>query len=156
MSTADEKTAPAPAAAPAARDSHDNRPENPAEPMVINRPNGWIYRGVRVLGHEYWFASPKVQLLLVSFVCSYTTFPNFYQSSPYKHKHTRDLTFPSEQNMPRMRPGASISVPSTLKPYDWIPINTSCCQRQAQWLSRSCAVGVGSVAHLDVCLLNYE
>ncbi|SPO05131.1 related to DUF895 domain membrane protein [Cephalotrichum gorgonifer] len=35
----------------------------------IPRPNGWMYKGIRIFGHETWYASPKVQLLMVSFVC---------------------------------------------------------------------------------------
>ncbi|RDA86473.1 hypothetical protein CP532_3613 [Ophiocordyceps camponoti-leonardi (nom. inval.)] len=33
------------------------------------RPNGFIYRPIRVFGRETWYASPKVQLLMVSIVC---------------------------------------------------------------------------------------
>ncbi|KAH7134780.1 major facilitator superfamily domain-containing protein [Dactylonectria estremocensis] len=33
------------------------------------RPKGWIYKGFNVGSSEVWYASPKVQLLMVSFVC---------------------------------------------------------------------------------------
>lgn len=36
---------------------------------VVPRPSGWIYKGVRVGKKEVWYASPTVQLLMVSFVC---------------------------------------------------------------------------------------
>lgn len=39
----------------------------PGEP--IPRPAGWMYKGFRIFGHEYWYASPTVQLIMVSFVC---------------------------------------------------------------------------------------
>jgi MFS family permease len=35
----------------------------------VDRPAGWIYRSRRIAGTELWYASPKVQLLMVSFVC---------------------------------------------------------------------------------------
>ncbi|KAF4591540.1 membrane protein [Ophiocordyceps camponoti-floridani] len=34
-----------------------------------SRPRGIIYRPVRVFGRKFWYASPKVQLLMVSLVC---------------------------------------------------------------------------------------
>ena len=33
------------------------------------RPSGWMYRGVRIGDKEIWYASPIVQLLMVSMVC---------------------------------------------------------------------------------------
>ncbi|KAF4982805.1 hypothetical protein FZEAL_1657 [Fusarium zealandicum] len=33
------------------------------------RPAGWIYKGFKVGGQDIWYASPKMQLLMVSFVC---------------------------------------------------------------------------------------
>lgn len=33
------------------------------------RPKGWIYKGFNFNGSEIWYASPKIQLLMVSFVC---------------------------------------------------------------------------------------
>ncbi|XXG97488.1 hypothetical protein Hte_003791 [Hypoxylon texense] len=33
------------------------------------RPEGWIYRGFKIGRTEYWYASPKVQLLMVALVC---------------------------------------------------------------------------------------
>ncbi|KAI1341757.1 MFS general substrate transporter [Xylariaceae sp. FL0016] len=35
----------------------------------LTRPDGWMYKGVKVGKKEFWYASPKIQLLLVSFVC---------------------------------------------------------------------------------------
>ncbi|KAI5855563.1 MFS general substrate transporter [Durotheca rogersii] len=35
----------------------------------VTRPEGWIYRGVKVGGRELWYASPKIQLLMVALVC---------------------------------------------------------------------------------------
>ncbi|KAF4125914.1 Ion channel regulatory protein UNC-93, partial [Geosmithia morbida] len=35
----------------------------------VDRPAGWIYKGFRVFGHELWYASPTIQLLMVSIVC---------------------------------------------------------------------------------------
>jgi hypothetical protein len=69
MSAADEKTAPAEAAAPAPEPRHDASLDGPADPMVVARPSGWMYKGFRIFGREYWYASPKIQLLMVSFVC---------------------------------------------------------------------------------------
>ncbi len=40
-------------------------PENGA----IVRPSGWIYKGFRVGGKEIWYASPKVQLVVLAMVC---------------------------------------------------------------------------------------
>ncbi|TGJ85425.1 hypothetical protein E0Z10_g3353 [Xylaria hypoxylon] len=39
--------------------------------VTIPRPAGWMYRGFRFPGtkNEIWYASPKAQLLMVSFVC---------------------------------------------------------------------------------------
>lgn len=33
------------------------------------RPAGWMYRPIRLFGRETWYASPKVQLLMISLVC---------------------------------------------------------------------------------------
>ena len=44
-----------------------------AEPVgtdTLNLPPGWKYKRIRLFGFELpWYASPKVQLLMVSFVC---------------------------------------------------------------------------------------
>lgn len=37
--------------------------------VYVDRPNGWIYRGFRFRGKEIWYASPTIQLLMVSLVC---------------------------------------------------------------------------------------
>jgi MFS family permease len=51
-----------------AEDAH--RPDSDVvAPGPIERPAGWIYRGYKVGGSEIWYASPKAQLLVVSFVC---------------------------------------------------------------------------------------
>ncbi|EMR68271.1 hypothetical protein MGN70_011833 [Eutypa lata] len=39
------------------------------ETGAIQRPPGWMYKGVRIFGTEVWYASPKVQLLLLAMVC---------------------------------------------------------------------------------------
>lgn len=38
-------------------------------PGQVARPKGWIYKGYKVFGKEFWYASPKVQLLMISFIC---------------------------------------------------------------------------------------
>ena len=44
-----------------ARDHHE---------AAVARPTGWIYRRPKVFGKKFpWYASPKIQLVLVSFVC---------------------------------------------------------------------------------------
>ena len=40
-----------------------------AFPDHVDRPTGWIYKGFKVGKKEVWYASPTVQLLMVSFVC---------------------------------------------------------------------------------------
>lgn len=40
------------------------------EGVTTARPEGWIYKGLKLPGcKEIWYASPKAQLLMVSFVC---------------------------------------------------------------------------------------
>lgn len=34
-----------------------------------DRPSGWLYRGFKIGGKELWYASPRIQLFMVSFVC---------------------------------------------------------------------------------------
>ncbi|KAI1078559.1 major facilitator superfamily domain-containing protein [Whalleya microplaca] len=36
---------------------------------VEARPAGWMYKGFRIFGKEIWYASPKVQLVMVALVC---------------------------------------------------------------------------------------
>lgn len=36
---------------------------------TVIRPAGWKYKGFRIFGSELWYASPKVQLFMVSMVC---------------------------------------------------------------------------------------
>lgn len=67
MSNLDEKSDPVQDSTPAGR--HDGSLDGPAEPMVVDRPAGWMYKGFRIFGKEYWYASPQVQLIMVSFVC---------------------------------------------------------------------------------------
>lgn len=52
--------------------------KSPADPTTadapettgpVARPRGWMYKGIKIGRHELWFASPKVQLLMVAFVC---------------------------------------------------------------------------------------
>jgi MFS family permease len=40
-----------------------------ATPQFVDRPHGWIYKGYRIGKKEFWYASPKIQLLMVSIVC---------------------------------------------------------------------------------------
>ncbi|KAL2130862.1 hypothetical protein VTI74DRAFT_5852 [Chaetomium olivicolor] len=35
----------------------------------VQRPRGWMYKGIRIGGKEVWYASPIVQLLMVAMVC---------------------------------------------------------------------------------------
>lgn len=35
----------------------------------VVRPSGWMYKGIKIGKYELWYASPKVQLLMVSLVC---------------------------------------------------------------------------------------
>ncbi|KAI2625522.1 MFS general substrate transporter [Xylaria nigripes] len=39
------------------------------EGVTTPRPAGWMYKGFKFGGNEIWYASPKAQLLMVSFVC---------------------------------------------------------------------------------------
>ncbi|KAF7549882.1 hypothetical protein G7Z17_g6084 [Cylindrodendrum hubeiense] len=59
----DEKNTPDPTS-----DVQATTPPDYAEGSTF-RPKGWIYKGFNVNGAEVWYASPKVQLLMVSFVC---------------------------------------------------------------------------------------
>lgn len=47
--------------------THEHTTTSPGEP--IPRPAGWMYKGFRFFGRELWYASPIIQLLLVSMVC---------------------------------------------------------------------------------------
>ena len=47
----------------------DTSNTNSGEYLYVDRPAGWIYKGFRIGKKEYWYASPAVQLLMVSFVC---------------------------------------------------------------------------------------
>ncbi|KAF9878264.1 major facilitator superfamily transporter [Colletotrichum karsti] len=60
MST-DEKLQPEPATS--AGDTHITG-DGPAP-----RPSGWMYRGFRFRGKELWYASPRIQLFMISFIC---------------------------------------------------------------------------------------
>jgi MFS family permease len=67
---ADEKTAPV--ISPDHVDAHEHHhaaPTGIAHGEPIPRPAGWKYKGIRIGGHELWYASPKVQLFLVGMVC---------------------------------------------------------------------------------------
>lgn len=70
---ADEKTSPEVAATPPVNATHDAHDAND-EPITradgtITRPSGWMYRGFKVGKTEVWYASPIVQLIMVSMVC---------------------------------------------------------------------------------------
>jgi MFS family permease len=54
------------------KDRSDAAPVTDDAPLpgyVPDRPSGWMYKGFRIFGTEIWYASPKVQLLMVAFVC---------------------------------------------------------------------------------------
>ncbi|KAL2261035.1 hypothetical protein VTK26DRAFT_4782 [Humicola hyalothermophila] len=64
---ADEKEVATPPATESTANEHTTA-TNPGEP--VPRPAGWMYKGFRLgRGPELWYASPIVQLLLVSLVC---------------------------------------------------------------------------------------
>ena len=54
---ADEKANPA-----VASDAYDHD-------TYVDRPAGWMYKGHKIGKKEFWYASPKCQLIMVSFVC---------------------------------------------------------------------------------------
>ncbi|KAK0634396.1 major facilitator superfamily domain-containing protein [Bombardia bombarda] len=56
-----------PAAVPATPGPEGTTEEFSAQ--SVPRPAGWMYRGVKIGKHEFWYASPIVQLLLVALVC---------------------------------------------------------------------------------------
>jgi hypothetical protein len=72
---ADEKTTPEVAAShPAPETTTQTAPAAHSEPLdgprgPVPRPAGWMYKGFHIGKHEFWYASPAVQLLLVGFVC---------------------------------------------------------------------------------------
>jgi MFS family permease len=67
----DEKTAPeVVGAATTHGDNSSSTNGHPTdEPLVVDRPAGWIYKGFKIGNRELWYASPKVQLFMVSIVC---------------------------------------------------------------------------------------
>jgi len=53
-----------------ASDQDDDRPHDAATAVSIDLPRGWKYKQFRIFGHKLpWYASPSVQLGMVSFVC---------------------------------------------------------------------------------------
>lgn len=40
-----------------------------AQNEYVDRPAGWIYKGHKIFGREIYYASPRIQLLLVALVC---------------------------------------------------------------------------------------
>ncbi|KAF4780714.1 major facilitator superfamily transporter [Colletotrichum scovillei] len=68
MSSVDEKHAPEPAAA-ADVEPVTAAPTTTAIDGPVPRPAGFMYRGFRIGGKELWYASPRIQLFMVSFVC---------------------------------------------------------------------------------------
>ncbi|KAI0010108.1 MFS general substrate transporter [Xylariaceae sp. FL0662B] len=44
-------------------------PKDAASIGTGSRPGGWMYKALRIRGMELWYASPKVQLLMVALVC---------------------------------------------------------------------------------------
>jgi MFS family permease len=49
--------------------SHDSPSAGASATGPAARPDGFQYKGVRVFGKEFWYASPGVQLFMVSMVC---------------------------------------------------------------------------------------
>lgn len=47
----------------------------------VPRPAGWRYKGFKIGKTELWYASPKVQLLMVSMVCFLVRFYAFRPTS---------------------------------------------------------------------------
>lgn len=49
----------------------DNEPEHHTEDIVgySDRPSGWMYKSFSIFGTELWYASPKIQLLMIAIVC---------------------------------------------------------------------------------------
>ncbi|KAL3960441.1 hypothetical protein ACCO45_005558 [Purpureocillium lilacinum] len=43
--------------------------KEPHEVQYVDRPAGWIYKNFRIFGSDLWYASPKIQLLMISIVC---------------------------------------------------------------------------------------
>ncbi|KAL0934417.1 major facilitator superfamily transporter [Colletotrichum truncatum] len=68
MST-DEKHTAEPAAAPATTTAGDAAPATADTLTPTPRPSGWMYRGFRIRRKELWYASPRIQLFMVSFIC---------------------------------------------------------------------------------------
>jgi len=71
MSAIDEKTA-TDGAEPVSPDfapgEHHQSDAVPADALSL--PSGWMYRQRKIAGHAFpWYASPKVQLFMVSMVC---------------------------------------------------------------------------------------
>ncbi|KAI1388526.1 MFS general substrate transporter [Hypoxylon trugodes] len=67
---ADSKEAAAAAESHPAVRSHSDLSESAHTPVpTTERPGGWMYRGVKVGKNEIWYASPKVQLVMVALVC---------------------------------------------------------------------------------------
>lgn len=66
---AEEKVAPPTTIeTPEVKSTHDDiHPSSLA--ITAPRPSGWMYKGFKVFGHEVWYASPIVQLLMVAMVC---------------------------------------------------------------------------------------
>ncbi|KAL2160748.1 hypothetical protein VTH06DRAFT_945 [Thermothelomyces fergusii] len=62
LAMADEKIVAEPTA-----EAPEPKVEEAAEPA--ERPQGWLYKGVKIGRKEIWYASPIVQLLIVSMVC---------------------------------------------------------------------------------------
>ncbi|GJD02274.1 Major facilitator superfamily transporter [Colletotrichum higginsianum IMI 349063] len=74
MSSLDEKHAPPDDAAAAATPDAEPTTAPTATTAAtasdpVPRPAGWMYRGFRFRGKELWYASPRIQLFMVSFVC---------------------------------------------------------------------------------------
>ncbi|UNI19770.1 hypothetical protein JDV02_005929 [Purpureocillium takamizusanense] len=52
-----------------AHQQQQQQQEQHHEVEYVDRPAGWIYKSFRVFGSDLWYASPKIQLLMISIVC---------------------------------------------------------------------------------------
>lgn len=62
----------APVDAPVGKEDVIDEPQAALEPLDdgdVDLPGGWKYKRMSLFGSQFWYASPKVQLLMVSFVC---------------------------------------------------------------------------------------
>lgn len=56
-------------AATTVEESHGTTAAATSNDDLPPRPDGWMYKALKLGKHHYWYASPRVQLLMVSLVC---------------------------------------------------------------------------------------